>query len=127
MLEATIRVQGHDSKLWHGRISNLPKSAAADIPIQLSTKAGGPIAVKPQSKENQLIPQNQVFLVGIDFIDADDSIAINSVAQVKIHNEHRSCCLVDLPHRLRDARSGAVEGVIFRRLRLSACMAPCER
>ena len=37
------------------------------------------------------MPQSQVFLVGIDFIDPDDTIAINSHAQVKIHSEYHSC------------------------------------
>jgi putative peptide zinc metalloprotease protein len=90
-LEVTIRVQGHDSKLWHGKISQLPKSDAKDIPYQLSSKAGGPLAVKPTSEPNKLVPQSQVFLVGIDFQDPDDSIVINSTAQVKIHCEYRSC------------------------------------
>jgi putative peptide zinc metalloprotease protein len=89
--QATIRVQGRDSKLWAGRISMLPKSDAKDIPVQLSNKAGGPLAVKPSSEANKLVPQSQVFLVGIDFVDPDDSIAINSAAQVKIHCEYRSC------------------------------------
>src|ERR1019366_1413243 len=86
-----IRVQGHDSKTWHGRISTLPKSDSKNIPPQLSTKWGGPVAIKPTSSQNELVPQAQVFLVGIDFIDPDDSIAINSASQVKIHNEYRSC------------------------------------
>jgi putative peptide zinc metalloprotease protein len=90
-LEATIRVQGHDSKLWAGRISQLPKSDAKEIPVQLSNKAGGPLAVKPTSEPNKLAPQSQVFLVGIDFEKPDDSIAINTQAQVKIHCEYRSC------------------------------------
>jgi len=90
-LQATIRVQGHDSKLWSGRISQLPKSDAKEIPVQLSNKAGGPVAVKPTSEPNKLAPQSQVFLVGIDFEKPDDSIAINTQAQVKIHCEYRSC------------------------------------
>jgi putative peptide zinc metalloprotease protein len=90
-LTATIRVQGHDSKTWHGRIGVMPKSDASTVPIQLSTKAGGPLAVKPGKGPNELVPQNQVFLVGIDLIDPDDSIAINSYAQVKIHCEYHSC------------------------------------
>jgi hypothetical protein len=90
-LESTIRVQGHGSKLWQGRIGVMPKSAAKTIPMQLSTKAGGPLAVKPGSNPNELEPQSQVFLVGVDLIDPDDTIAINSHAQVKIHCEYHSC------------------------------------
>ena len=90
-LEATIRVQGHGSKLWKGTISQLPKQDAAEVPPQLSTKLGGPIAIKPSSPHDKFLPQSQVFLVGIDFQDPGDAIAINSSAQVKIHNEYRSC------------------------------------
>jgi putative peptide zinc metalloprotease protein len=89
-LESTIRVQGHGGKLWQGRISVTPKSSAKTIPMQLSTKAGGPLAVKPGSTQGEIEPQSQVFLVGIDFIDPDDTIAINSHAQVKIHCEYHS-------------------------------------
>jgi len=90
-LDATIRVQGHDKRLWAGKISQLPKSDAKDVPIELTTKAGGPLAVKPTSAPGKIEPQGQVFLVGIDFIDSDETIAVHSHAQVKIHCEHRSC------------------------------------
>lgn len=90
-LQATIRVQGHDSMLWEGKISQLPKADAPEIPVQLSTKGGGSLAVKPSSPQGKLIPQSQVYLVGINFEKPDDSIAINASAQVKIHCEYRSC------------------------------------
>jgi len=90
-LLATIRVQGHGSRTWRGIVSNLPKSEAKEVPEHLTNKLGGPIAVKPGSNPNQLVPMNQVFLVGIDFETADDSIAVHSNAQVKIHCEYRSC------------------------------------
>lgn len=90
-LEATIRVQGRDSKTWVGRISQLPKSDSPEVPPQLSSRLGGPVAIKPSSPQGKMLPQSQVFLVGVDFVDPDDSIAINSGAQVKIHCEYRSC------------------------------------
>jgi putative peptide zinc metalloprotease protein len=89
-LEATIRVQGHDSRTWKGRVSELPKQDARSIPPQLANKFGGPLAIKPTSGPNELVPQSQVFLVGVEFEQADDTIAINSGAQVKIHCEYRS-------------------------------------
>jgi putative peptide zinc metalloprotease protein len=90
-LPVTIRVQGHDSRTWSGHISQLPQSDAKEVPIQLTVKGGGPLAVKPSSPRGQLVPQNQVFLVDIDFDEADDTIAIYSMAQAKIHCEYRSC------------------------------------
>lgn len=88
-LWTTIRVQGHDSRTWKGHVSELPKQDAKEIPPQLANKYGGPLAVKPTGGQ-ALVPQGQVFLVGVDFAEADDTIAIGSVAQVKFHNEHRS-------------------------------------
>jgi putative peptide zinc metalloprotease protein len=90
-LEVTIRVQGHGDKLWKGKIGQMPESDAKEVPPQLSSKAGGPIAIKPGMESNKLVPQSQVYLVGIDLLEPDDSIAINSGAQVKIHCEYRSC------------------------------------
>src|SRR5262249_7542101 len=90
-LQATIRVQGHDSKLWPGVVNLLPESDAKDVPVQLANKVGGPLAVKPGTEQGKLLPQSQVFLVSVDFEKPDDSIAINSIAQVKIHCEYRSC------------------------------------
>jgi putative peptide zinc metalloprotease protein len=93
-LAATIRVQGRDSKTWKGHIAQLPKAEAREIPPALSTRGGGPVAVRPPAQgqqQQQLVPQAQVFLVGIDFEDSDSAIAIGSMAQVKIHCEFRSC------------------------------------
>ena len=89
-LLATIRVQGHGERTWAGKISQLPTAAARTIPLQLSTKGGGPLAVKPHSSLQQLEPQGQYFLVGIDLLEPDTSIVINAHAQVKIHCEYRS-------------------------------------
>ena len=87
----TIRVQGHDSRRWQGVISQLPKQDSPEIPPQLSTKFGGPIAIKPGSPQGKMLPQSQVYLVGVDILDPDDTIVIIPLAQVKIHNEYRSC------------------------------------
>ncbi|MSU77065.1 MAG: biotin/lipoyl-binding protein [Gemmataceae bacterium] len=90
-IEATIRVQGHDSRTWTGTVAELPNTDEKNIPPQLTTKGGGPVAVKPGSQPNQLVPQSQVFLVGIDLDKSDPSIALGAAAHVKIHCEYRSC------------------------------------
>ncbi len=90
-LAVTIRVHGRDSKTWTGRLSYLPDAEAKEIPAALSNKAGGPVAVQPSGNPNQLVPQSQVYLVGIDIDDADAAICPGVLAQVKIHCEYRSC------------------------------------
>lgn len=90
-LAVTVRVQGRANKTWSGRISSLPQSEAREIPLALSTRGGGPLAIKPGSSQEQPIPQAQVFLVGVDIDDPDDAICPGALAQVKIHCEYRTC------------------------------------
>ncbi|MFO0965835.1 MAG: biotin/lipoyl-binding protein [Gemmataceae bacterium] len=91
-LEVTIRVHGHGGETWKGRIAekDMPHAEEKQVPLALSTKGGGPIAVKPTGDPNHLQPQAQIFLVPIDFIDDLDIIAPGSMGQVKIHCEYRS-------------------------------------
>jgi putative peptide zinc metalloprotease protein len=92
-LDATVRVQGRGNQLWRGFITreNLPESEAKEVPIGLSNKGGGPLAVKPSQDPKQLVPQAQVYLVSVDIDHPDSAIAVGALAQVKIHCEYRSC------------------------------------
>src|SRR5262249_50247658 len=44
-LEATVRVHGLDSTTWTGKVAHLEEQEARFIPLALSNKAGGPVAV----------------------------------------------------------------------------------
>jgi putative peptide zinc metalloprotease protein len=90
-LEVTLRVQGFGPELWSGHVSHLPKLADKTVPVQLTSKGGGPLAMKPGSDPKNPEPQGQVYLVGIDFEDPDRAIVPGSLGQVKIHCEYRSC------------------------------------
>jgi multidrug efflux pump subunit AcrA (membrane-fusion protein) len=82
-LEVTIRVQGRDSHTWKGLVTHLPQAEAKEIPIQLSTKGGGPLAVKPTSQnQNHPAPQNQVYLIGVTLVDPDSSLCPGTLAEV---------------------------------------------
>src|SRR5262245_34266854 len=89
-LDVTIRVHGRDSRTWTGTISYMPDSEAVKVPLALSNKAGGPVAIKPSGDPNQLVPQSQFYLVGIDIDNPDGAITPGVLAQVKIHCEYRS-------------------------------------
>jgi putative peptide zinc metalloprotease protein len=90
-LEVTLRVHGRDSHTWNGELTLLPTDQAKFIPIQLSNKGGGPLAIKTTSQRDQYVPQNQVYLLGIDIKNPDDAISPGSLAQVKIHCKYRTC------------------------------------
>lgn len=93
-LPVTIRVEGRGNHTWKGQVNllDLPSSDKSRLPLSLTSKGGGPLAVKPQSDPNApLEPQRQVYLVPIDFTEQDEAICPGTMAQVKIHCEYRSC------------------------------------
>jgi putative peptide zinc metalloprotease protein len=89
-LPVTICVQGLVGRTWPGRVSHLPESEAKTIPPALSSRAGGPLAVKPGTSPDQLEPQSQIYLLGVDILAADPALLPGQLAQVKIHNDYRS-------------------------------------
>jgi putative peptide zinc metalloprotease protein len=91
-LAVDVRVHGLDSSTWKGRIARLDQSEARTIPLALSNKAGGPVAVKATpGKAGALIPQTQHYLVYIDILGPDGSIEPGTMAQVKIHCRPETC------------------------------------
>jgi putative peptide zinc metalloprotease protein len=89
-LDVSIRVQGRDAHTWAGHLAPLPESDAKQVPLALSNKAGGPIAVKPSNDPNALVPQGQYFMATVEIIDPDKAICPGSLAQVKVHCRWRS-------------------------------------
>jgi putative peptide zinc metalloprotease protein len=89
-LEVVIRVHGRANRAWHGKLTKeqLPESEAKEVPIQLTNKAGGNIAVKPARSSDrnapQNVPQSQEYLIGVDILDADQAIAPGTLASVKV-------------------------------------------
>ena len=73
-LPASVRVPGMDRRFWRGEVKQLPQSEAATIPPLLSNRTGGPVAVKPGTQSDQLIPQTQQYLVSIDLVDPDADV-----------------------------------------------------
>jgi putative peptide zinc metalloprotease protein len=92
-LTVTLRVQGRAEKLWHGKlVTPLSPQEATKLPPQLSSKFGGPIAIKPGGEQNQqYVPQSQQYLVFVDIIDPDNAIAPGTLAQAKINCQYRTC------------------------------------
>jgi hypothetical protein len=90
-LSVTVRVQGRAEVTWKGRIHQVFDSEAKEVPPQLTSKFGGPLAVKPSPQQNTYQPQAQQFLVVVYFVKSDDYIEPGTLAQVKIHCRWRSC------------------------------------
>ena len=69
--------------------SRLPEQEAASIPLGLSNKAGGPVAVKPSNNPEELVPQTQQYLVSVDLLE-HESLRPGQRAKVKIHCKKRT-------------------------------------
>jgi multidrug efflux pump subunit AcrA (membrane-fusion protein) len=87
----TIRIHGRDSRTWQGKILHLPEKEADKVPLALSSRGGGPVAVKGGVKSNTLVPQTQHFLVEVEIIDPDAAIVPGVLAQVKVHCKNETC------------------------------------
>jgi hypothetical protein len=90
-LDVTIRVQGRDSSTWKGKIRHLPESEAKTVPLILSNRAGGPVAVKAGTQSAQLVPATQQYLVYVEIVDPDQALVPGTMAQVKIYCQPETC------------------------------------
>jgi len=92
-LGATVCIQGRAYHDFKGKVAPLPEAEAHAIPFPLTSKAGGPVAVKaaPNGKTGALEPQTQQFLVYIDITNADDAIKDGNMAEVKVNCQPETC------------------------------------
>lgn len=89
-LPATIHVKGRSDRDFTGSVSGLPSQNAATVPIQLTQRGGGPLAIKPGGDPNVLVPLAQVYLVEVEMLDSDRAVGPGQLAVVKIHTKWRS-------------------------------------
>lgn len=89
-LPTTIRVQGRAELTWKGGWIHLQEQEAKDVPPQLTSKYGGPLAVKPSQQPNSFQPQAQHYLVAVEVKNPDGAIYPGTMAQVKVSCRWRS-------------------------------------
>lgn len=58
-----FRIQGLGRRCWRGRVAELPPAEAREIPVALTERSGGPVAVKQGTGPNAQTSQDQVYLV----------------------------------------------------------------
>ena len=92
-LGAAVCVQGRAFHDFKGKVASLPESEAKTIPFALTSKAGGPVAVKaaPNGKTGALEPQTQQFLVYVDIVNPDDAVKDGNMAEVKLNCQPETC------------------------------------
>jgi putative peptide zinc metalloprotease protein len=89
-LAVSIHVKGRSDRDFNGRVRSLPAQNAATVPVQLTQRGGGPLAVRPGGDPNVLQPLAQVYLVEVEILDPDGAIDPGQLASVKIHTKWRS-------------------------------------
>jgi putative peptide zinc metalloprotease protein len=89
-LPVSVLIKGRSDREFVGRLSHVPAQNAETVPIQLTQRGGGPLAIKPGGDPNVLIPLAQVYLVDVEVTDPDAAIDPGQLAVVKIHTKWRS-------------------------------------
>ncbi len=89
-LAVSVLIKGRSDREFLGRVTRLPAQNADTVPVSLTQRGGGPLAVKPGGDPNVLIPLAQVYLVDVDVSDPDAAVDPGQLAVVKIHAKWRS-------------------------------------
>lgn len=90
-LMVSMHVKGRTDRDYHGVVRRLPDSDAKQVPIALTQRGGGPIAVKAAGDGGQeTTPIAQTYIVEIELIDPDGSIRPGALVSTKIHCQWRS-------------------------------------
>jgi putative peptide zinc metalloprotease protein len=89
-LEVSIYAKGRSDRQFHGLVRRLPAQNAGTVPLALTQRGGGSLAVKPSEDPNLLVPLAQVYLVEVEMTDPDAAIEPGHLAKVKIHAKWRS-------------------------------------
>ncbi|VTR98614.1 m50 family : Multidrug resistance efflux pump OS=Singulisphaera acidiphila (strain ATCC BAA-1392 / DSM 18658 / VKM B-2454 / MOB10) GN=Sinac_6853 PE=4 SV=1: Peptidase_M50 [Gemmata massiliana] len=89
-LNVSIYVKGRSDRTFQGKLRKLPEQNAATVPLALTQRGGGSLAVKPSEDPNVLIPLAQVYLVEVEMTDPDAAVDPGQLATVKVHARWRS-------------------------------------
>jgi putative peptide zinc metalloprotease protein len=92
-LPVSVFVKGKGILDDAGRVvrRGMPETDAKEVPLQLTHRGGGSLAVKPSADPRQMIPQSQQYLVEVELDRVDPAMTPGTLAQVKIHCQWKSC------------------------------------
>jgi putative peptide zinc metalloprotease protein len=85
-----IRLRGRADAGWDGVVAQLPGSEAAEVPLALTQRAGGPLAARQGHSAQTAVPEGQHYLVAVGFQAPAGSVAPGSLAQVVFRCHWRS-------------------------------------
>jgi putative peptide zinc metalloprotease protein len=84
--KAWIRVHGREYRTWRGTVTEVSEVEAKDIPPALSNVAGGEVPATEDPETKTLKPQQQHYLIAVNFdrITPEDAIHPGAMGRVKI-------------------------------------------
>jgi putative peptide zinc metalloprotease protein len=89
-LDVAIRIPGRPGHTWAGQLAMLPESEAREVPLALTQKGGGPLAVKPGELPSAYVPQSQQYLVAVALLNPDGAVCPGTLAPVVIRGPWRT-------------------------------------
>lgn len=90
-LEVSIYVKGRTDHTFQGLVKRLPDSDAKQVPVGLTQRAGGPLAVKQAGdKGEETVPVAQTYVVPIELLDPDGTIQPGALVNAKVHCRWRT-------------------------------------
>lgn len=90
-LQVSFYVKGRTDRVFNGRLLRLPDSDAKQVPVALTQRGGGPLAVKQAGETGQeTTPVAQTFIVEAELTDPDGSIRPGALVNAKIHCQWRT-------------------------------------
>ena len=61
------------------------------MPLSLTLRGGGPLAVEPGTRPEVYVPQGQQYLVAVDLVDPGGAVLPGALAEVRVHCRWRPC------------------------------------
>jgi putative peptide zinc metalloprotease protein len=90
-LDADVYVAGRTDRLFKGVVRRVPDADAKQVPIALTQRANGPLAVKSAGEQGQEItPVAKTYLVEVELLDPDPSLVSGAQVAVKVHCRWRT-------------------------------------
>jgi putative peptide zinc metalloprotease protein len=84
-LDAAILMSKRSDHVYQGRVTTVPQTHESNMPVELTSSGGGPIAVRPSHNPGVNEPVAQTYLIQVEILDPDRSIVPGSHAKVKIY------------------------------------------
>ena len=85
-LDVSVHVHGRTDRTFVGVVKRLPDSDAKQVPMGLTQRGGGPLAVKQAGdKGEETVPVAQTYIVEVELTDPDGTIQPGTLVNTKVH------------------------------------------